>query len=358
MAGNPNIKVYFENSVGEVLGNKGSRIFNSIVKNAEIQFKIYIENSGDTGTTLVIPRSGISLITNSSGFLVNSPTLNSSIGIFYGDSGSYVSVLINSSSIGSKFITISIESNDPNIDKFEYTFYFEIIGVDTSGAIDSSDISVVYNGLLYPLNGTINLGFIPEFSTMDIPFQIFNYGTGSLVIPQNGITITVFGNNESLILDPSSTEEISISYNLFSTFKVRIDTSSLGLKSFIITIVSNDSLKTPFIITVNYIVASTFDLFVKESSEEVIDQEVLSLGSFDKKSIINRNISLSNKGISYGIRLLSFISDGDITLSGIPSLPFVLQPNEKNSLQIVAKLGSTVLGKRNASLGFQWEVSA
>jgi len=344
------LQINYNSANGEILSDNSSKSLGSFVQNTSSIFYLYLLSSGDGGSILSIPKDGI-VITNS-GTINNNPSTNGPVDIVQ---GSYISIEIrlDLSVIGSKDLKISVTSNDTFNQKFDLTFFFTV----TEPSVSNPDISVLYNNSQIQTNSVIYLGSFPKDGTSDISFDIFNYADASLVIPKNGINITTIGSNEALIVNPSSSDSVSLAFNSSANFKVRLDNSSLGSKSAVILITSNDPDENPFLFTLSYLIAKPFDLIIKESSTEVLDGDTINLGSFNKKSIINKSISMSNRGISYGVKLLNIFGEGDVTLTNIPSLPYVLQPNEANAVQFIAKFGSSVVGKRNASLKIQWEVS-
>lgn len=339
---------------GNQITTGGTINLGSFVQNTTNSFSVYIYNDGEIATTLVIPKNGITLQSGSSGSITTNPSSSGSVNIVKGFPGVTAVIGINTSAVGSKSVFLSIISNSLINSTFLYTFTFTV----TAPVVSYPDLAVVYNSSNISSNDIVSLGSFQKDGVSDITFNIFNYAITSLVIPQNGINITTLGSNESLIINPSSSGLITLAFNEYSTFKVRLDNSSVGNKTAIIIITSNDSNKNPFVFTISYSIAKAYNLSVKESSNELSEEEEVSLGSFDKRSIIKKNITLTNNGIAFGIRLLNIFIEGDAVLNNIPSLPYVLQPNEANAVQFIANFDSAILGKRNASLKIQWEVSA
>lgn len=348
------LALYFNSSNGESLADQGSKNLGSFVKGTVNTFSLFIGNAGTSNSILSIPQNGMYVGVGSSGLILTNPTSSGPLDILFGSAAVPAIITINSESVGNKFIPIIINSNDLQNPRFDYTFFLTI----TEPIVSSSDIAIVYDNQQVQNNSVVYLGAFPKDGVSDLSFKIFNYAISDLIIPQNGITITKIGSNENFIVNPSSSGSVTLSFNNFSEFKIRLDNSSVGNKSAVVLITSNDPDKNPFIFTISYSIAKPFDLIIKESLLEVFDGDSVNLGSFNKKSIINRNISMSNRGISYGIKLLNIFGEGDVVLTNIPSLPYVLQPNEANAVQFIAKFGSLVIGKRNASLKIQWEVSS
>lgn len=350
----PNIEVRLSDDNGEILTDNGFHSIGSFIRGVSTYVTIWVGNTGETGSVLVIPQNGIYIEEGGSASIESNPSSAGPVSIIQGLDDITFVIKVDTNVVGNKSFGLVIFSSDEDIPKFNHNFFFSV----TEPSLQNPDIAIVYDGSQIQANSVVSLGLYPKEGVANISFQIFNYAVPPLVIPQNGITITTIGNDEMLVTDPSDSGELSLDFNESVTFVVGLDTTGLGDKSVVVLITSNDSDENPFVFTISYTIAKAFDLFVQESSEEVESDETVNLGSFNKKTIINKNISISNKGISYGIRLLSISSDGDISLLGVPSLPFVLQPNERSIAEFVARFGSATLGRKNASLRIQWEVSA
>ena len=156
--------------------------------------------------------------------------------------------------------------------------------------------------------------------------------------------------------NPVESTSVSLALNEISTFKINLGALSLGNKSAIITIISNDTNENPFIFSIEYNVVKAYDFVVKYSTQELSRGETVNLGSFNVKTDIIKTITATNKGLFYNIRVLAVLAEGDVILSNIPSLPLILHPEEANIFQFNAKFNSTSLGKKNASIDIQWEV--
>jgi len=350
----PRIEVRLNSASGEILTDGGFHSVGSFVQNTDTSITLYVKNVGDTGSVLTIPQNGISIETGGSAVINSNPSSSGALNIVQGSSGISFTVKFDTTVVGNKSFEVSVLSSDDSTPKHNHTFFFTV----TSPSTLVPDIAVVYNGSQVQNDSVVSLGSYPKEGITDISFSIFNYATPNLIISQNGIDLTLITGNELLTTDPTASSSVTLGFNASTSFAIRLDTADLGNKSVIVTITSNDSDENPFIFTITYTVAKAFDLIVQESSEEVAEDETVNLGSFNKRTIINRNISVSNRGISYGIRLLSISSDGEVSLIGVPSLPYVLQPNERNIVEFVARFGSATLGRKNASLRIQWEVSA
>jgi len=350
----PTIEVRLSSDSGEILTDEGFHSIGTLVQDTQATVKIYIKNTGDTGSVLIIPQNGIYIGTGGSATIQSNPSSSGSLNVVQGSDSMYFTVTIDTSVVGNKSFEVVVLSSDLSTPEYNHTFFF----TTTSPSDTKPDIAVVYEGSQVQNDSVITLGSYPKEGVASISFNILNYAIPELIISQEGISITSITSNETIITDPTDSQSVSLAFNESTTFVIGLDTEDTGDKSFIVTITSNDEDDDPFIFTVTYSIAKAFDLFVQESSEEVAEDDTINLGSFSKKTIINRNITISNRGISYGIRLLSIASDGEVSLLGIPSLPYVLQPNEKNAVEFIARFASSTLGRKNASLSIQWEVSA
>lgn len=261
---------------------------------------------------------------------------------------------IDTSVVGNKSISITVTSNDEVNPEYKFSFFFSV----TSPSVSFPDIAVLYGPNNIQQQSSLNIGKFAQESVGLVDFKIYNYAIPTLTIPQGGISVTSIQGDEAVVVNPSSSSAVNLSFNSNTTLTVSLDTSSLGQKSFVVVITSNDPDENPFIFTVLYEISKPFNLEVQQSSNEVFDGETVNLGSFNNKSVINKTITLQNGGISYGIRVTNILVSGSVVLVSLPSLPFVLEPNNGNVVQFTTRFDSSVLGKRNASLRIQWEVSA
>jgi len=360
------LKYIFGPSIeGENISDKGSLSLGSFVQNTSFSFYLFIFNK-DSGNTVFLPSDGVKV--EGSGNLEKIFGFKKDGNVYYVDEekiielpydilpqeGVFVYINIDTSSVGNKSLNVTVLSNDSIDSEFEYTFFFSI----TAPSVLNPDISLLYDSNAIQQQSSINVGKFAQESVGLVSFQIYNYAIPTLTIPQGGISVTSIQGDETVVDDPSESSEIGLSFNSNVTLTVSLDTASLGQKSFVVVITSNDPDENPFVFTVLYEIAKSFSLEVKQSSNEVFDGDTVSLGSFNYKSIINKTITLENGGISYGIRVTNILVDGNAVFVGLPSLPFVLEPKNGNSVQFITRFDSSVLGKRNASLRIQWEVSA
>lgn len=353
----PRIQVIY-NSVLFTNSPSLSRNIGSFVQNTSQTIVITVGNVGEAGSVLSISANGISILSGDGTITVN-PSTGHAVNLNRGESTTFTTTLTTSAT-GAKAIHYKILSNDPTATANSGTpFFFNVNFTITEASVVSPDINLLYGGTIIPDQSTVNLGSFPFDTTNNVNFDIFNYGTPSLIIPDQGIGIPDSG-SASLVVNPVNGQAVTLSFGASSQFTIRLDSSTLGTKTLHISIISNDTgtNKNPFNVTITYTIAKAFDLVVKESSEEVSDDETVNLGSFSRRSNILKTISASNRGIFYNIRILGIIPTGDVQLQGIPLLPVVLQPREANVLQFTAKFGSSSLGTRNASINVQWEVAS
>jgi len=265
----------------------------------------------------------------------------------------FISIDVDTSSTGNKSISFQsiTDASDP---KFLYTFYFTV----TEPSTQNPQINVIYDGNFVSEESTVSLGRFAQESVSSVNFEIFNYAIPSLVIPQDGISITSIGSSETVTSNPSSSGEVSLSFNQNCTLTVELDTLETGDKSFVVVISSNDPDENPFIFTVTYSVSLPFELIVSQGDTDLDDGSTLNLGSYNERTTINKVITLENNGISYGIRVTNILVGGEVSLVNLPSLPFVLQPNNSNSVQFTLRFASSSLGRKTGDLSIQWEVEA
>lgn len=362
--------VFGTSNDGTVLVDEETLSLGSFVKNTSNYIYVFVGNISSNPSDIVfIPSDGISVSTGDDPNVEfklfaakkSGEKLVLNLNVFYnlpsnllsGD-GFFIQIPIPSSLTGNKTLRLGVSSNDSANPIFLYYFSFTITEPSEANPV----IDVKYDSMSIQHQSSIDIGRFSKDSVSEISFYIYNNGTPSLIVPESGISVTSIYGNQELTEDPSDGSGFSLSFGENEIIKVSLDTTTLGQKSFVVLISSNDPEKNPFIFTVIYEISKAFNLQVKQSSIEVFDEDIVNLGSFSQKSIINKTITLENDGISYGVRVTSILAEGNLSLINIPALPFVLEPNNGNSVQFLAKFDSNTLGTRNASLRIQWEVSA
>jgi len=323
-----------------------------VVQNSSKVVVVTISNSGVINSTLFIPMGGISAAGN--GSITNSPVQNTGRSLINPSSSSIsFTVVLDTSSVGIKEVRLSVVSNDPSDNPFRFKIAFSVV---TAPVLPS--ISLTYNNSTVANNSILTLGNYPLSGLNTISLNITNSGTPDLTIPQNGISLTSINDGVTFSSNPVANSAVSIPFNTSASFSLLLDTTSLGQKTVIITLVSNDTSNDPYIITVSYNISKSFNLVVEENSISLTHQEVVDIGTYDKKKSIVKRISLSNDGIFHNIRVLGIVAEGHISLRNIPALPFILQANKLNVAQFQANFDSLVLGIRTGDIKIQWEVAS
>jgi hypothetical protein len=313
---------------------------------------VTIVNRGGQNSTLFIPKGGISV--SGSGSLTSDPVANTGKSIINSSSSSATfSVTINTLSVGSKEARIAIVSNDPNENPFRFKISFNIYAAENLPVI-----SVFNNNVKVENNGTINAGEVPLGGISLLDFVITNLGNNNLVIAQNDIDIESSNDAVVFVDNPVSSGSLTLQLNASDSFSIKLDSSSLGSKTAIIRISSNDYNTTPFTINVVYSVMKSFNLIVAEQNNSFDDGETVDIGSFFKRDTIIKRIFLSNDGIYHNIRVLGVTGESGVSLLNIPALPFILQPNRLNIVQFQISFDSSSLGTKNGNIRIEWEVAS
>lgn len=362
MSNNPKIIVRSNNSLGTELANNGSMQLGEFVANTTAKFYLFIGNNS-VDSLLTISFNGItssgqavlSAVYDSvvvDGILEKNSIINLPVSLVF-QKGIFVEINLNTELTGNQSFTIGIKSNDINTATFKQTFYFTV----TAASTVSSNIALIYNTQQITNGGIVNLGSVSQNSTRKVSFIITNYGVPTLEIPQNGISITGIVGSSSFDSNPSSAGGLSLSFNTTSIFTINLDTLSIGTNSFVISISNNDSGDNPFSFTAIYTNAQAYNLVVEENSAEVNDGQIMYLGSVAQNTVITKNITMSNSGILYGIRVTNIVSEGNVTFLQIPALPFILEPNESNYFSVICRIGTNNLGQKTGAANIQWEVA-
>jgi len=335
---------YTGNSISN---NNGSRNIGTFVQNSTQSVNLVVQNNGDSPSTLYIYQNGITV--TGKGNLSSNPVASAGFTIAKpGGASLNIPITVNTGTLGSNSISVTIVNNASFC---SFTLVFTVSAADSL----SPGIKLTYGASSITNGASVNLGNFGQSVNNDVTFSIGNTGSPTLVVANNGISVTSSGSGAQLTTNPVSSSSANVVTNATISFVIRLDSASLGHKTAVVVVSSNDTANSPFVFTLSYNISSAYNLLVKEDAMEVSENDIVNLGSFNKKATILKTISLSNNGITYNIRVLGITASGDLTIENIPALPFVLQTNEANVSQLTAKLSSAVLGNRTGGITVQWE---
>jgi hypothetical protein len=362
MSNNPKIIVRNNSSVGSALFNGGASQLGDFVANTTRQIYVFMGNDA-SDSTLVIPFNGVDVSNNANllniynsvlvnGVLQATTTASLPANITF-QKGLFALIQLDTSIVGNRIFTIQISSNDPAVPTFTHTFYFSVVAASTT----SADCNIIYNNNIVVNGGILNAGLVAKNSIQTLSFNVANFGVPQLVIEIGGISLTTISGNETFSYNPSVSQQVNLNFNQTAVVSCNLDTVSVGDRSFVVTIASNDALKPIFVFTIYYSVAESYQLVVKQVSEQIYDNQIIDIGSVNQNSVLVKTISISNSGILYSIRVSNIVLQGNANLLKVPALPFIVEPNESNTFSFNVRLNTNSLGKKDSELQIQWEVS-
>ena len=140
-------------------------------------------------------------------------------------------------------------------------------------------------------------------------------------------------------------------------FKFYNDTDSVGNKSVIVNVKSNDSTNSDVYIQFVYSVAEQSKITFTEGAsasatqtERTLD-ELVDFGFVDKGRNIKKYYNISNTGIYKNLIINSINSTvSDINVGSLPSLPYTLQKNATNTLSFEVEFLTSTSGLKEGSL--------
>ena len=174
--------------------------------------------TGDTVFTVTAQPSSATIAANSS--LTFQVTFNSAV------SGNFLSVL-----------TILNDDNDESIYDFVLTANATVSGVEID--IQGNDVSIVAGDTTPSALDQTDFGITDPATPIQIPFQIFSFGTSNLVLTST-VTVTALtgtGFSASSIANPTT---LTTSSNITSFVVTFTPTATLGIRTARITVSSND----------------------------------------------------------------------------------------------------------------------
>lgn len=350
MAADPGILIVYVNNNSLKRGSTLS--LGSFVANTTNTFTVRFSNEGESGTYLIIDKdsSTTGIIMTGSGTLTAPSITEKETVVLEKEESVSFTVRLVTSSIGYKAVEFTVTSND-EAGEFKFSVNFSVVAAQVGSPV----LGVLYNNQQIEANSSIDIGDIPSNETEEITLVISNFGTPTLVLQSDGIDLTSMNDTITFSSNPVESSSLNLAFNQTTELKINLGATSLGSKSLIVTILSNDTNENPFVFSITYNVATSYDFIVKYSTQELSDGETVNLGSFNIKTNIIKTITAVNGGSFYNIRVLAVLADGEVTLASIPSLPFILQVNEGNVFQFNAIFSSTSLGRKDASIDIQWE---
>ena len=247
--------------------------------------------------------------------------------------------------------TISVES-DALISPFSFAYQFL---VTSTGQDLFSSIIPSYQGNLISKGASFSLSSFPVGVTTIITIKVYNAGTDSLVIS----SVTIGGNGSlssgsiglGTVIPPSNYGNINIS----------LSTNIEGSKSVSVQIVSNSRTNSVYGFTLIYAVLQQSKIEFSEgfssgsSNSVLINGQETDFGIVERDRSLSRYFVLKNSGIYKSLIINSITSSSvDMPLSGLPSFPYTLIPNNGNAITFSVGFETSEVGLKEGVLSIDY----
>jgi hypothetical protein len=225
------INVLAGSSAGSTANNTD---FGSPLVNTNVTKTFTIQNLG-TGPLLLTGTPGVMLSGDSAFTVTTQPSSN----IIGANSSLTFQVTFNSSISGNFLAIVNIfnDDNDESIYDFVITANATVSGVEID--IQGNDISIVSGDTTPSTLDQTDFGITDSSTLLQIPFQIFSFGTSNLVLTSS-VTVTALtgsGFSASTIANPTTLTTVN---NITSFVVTFTPSATLGIRTARITVSSND----------------------------------------------------------------------------------------------------------------------
>jgi len=331
---------------GFVMEDKDSTSLPDIIKQPGGD-KFYLYNVGDE--KIIIPQGGISSENRYITFEAESwPTVITEIqkGEFLPISFEYFSQIQ-----GPNEDTVVVESN-ALISRFAFGYQFS---VTSTGPDLFSTIAPSYQGNTIVEGSSFSLSSFPIGVTTVITIRVYNTGSSSLII--SSVTIGEDGNLSSGSIGPGTV----IPPSFYGNININLSTNVEGSKSISVQIVSNSRTNSVYDFTLTYAVLQQSKIefsegFSSGSSDSVlVDGQETDFGTVERDRSLSRYFVLKNSGIYKNLIINSVTSSSaSMPLSGLPSFPYTLIPNNGNAMTFSVSFETSEVGLKEGILSIDY----
>jgi len=354
------------------------------------QIEIEIVNGTGVGYLLIRTDDGLFLEYGNSIFLQNTEVGNQALSKFSIYNAGEQRVIIESNGIQSKEGLITFESNpwpsnsieidsqsyyennfaygtatpglnldsitilsDALIEEFEFYLSFT---ATSSLPNDVSIISPVYNNASISNNASLSISSFPINVTSIITIKINNTGTSNLII--SSLTVSGSGGLSSGSIGAGS----SISPSSYGNININLSTNTQGNKSVSVQIVSNSSTNSVYNFTFTYAVLQQSKIEFSEgfssgsANSVLVNGQETDFGTVERDRSLLRYFVLKNSGIYKSLIINSITSSSsDMSVLGLPSLPYILIPNNGNAVTFSVGFETSEVGLKEGVLSIDYE---
>lgn len=331
---------------GFVMEDKDSTFLPDII-NQPGGDKFYLYNVGDT--KVIIPQGGIS---SEKGYITfeseSWPTVVTEI-----SKGEFLPVSFEyfSQTQGSNEDTVSVES-DALISQFTFSYQFSV----TSIVQDLfSTITPSYQNNVIGEGSSFSLSSFPIGITKVVTVRVYNTGTSSLII--SSVTIGKDGNLSSGSIGSGTV----IPPSFYGNININLSTNVEGSKSVSVQIVSNSRTNSVYNFTLTYAVLQQSKIEFSEgfssgsSNSVLVDGQETDFGTVERDRPLSRYFVLKNSGIYKSLIINSVSSSSpSMPLSGLPSFPYTLIPNNGNAMTFSVSFETSEVGLKEGILSIDY----
>jgi len=331
---------------GFVIDDKATVSLDDITNQANSS-KLYLYNVGEE--KVIIQQGGISSSNNYITF--EAPSWPTSVTEIPKSESIQVAFQYFSSIQGYNSDSIVVES-DALASPFSvgYEFYVTTTGQDLFPTISPS-----YQGNTIARNSSFSLSSFPIGVTTVITVRVYNTGTSPLII--SSVTISEDGNLSSGSIGPGT----SIPPLYYGNINISLSTNIEGSKSIGVRVVSNSRTNSVYDFTLTYAVLQQSKIEFSQGfssgsvNSALVDGQETDFGVIERDRPLSRYFILKNSGIYKSIIINSVTSSStDMPLSGLPSFPYTLIPNNGNAITFSLGFETSEVGLKEGVLSIDY----
>lgn len=238
------------------------------------------------------------------------------------------------------------------ISRFAFGYQFS---VTSTGPDLFSTIAPSYQGNTIVEGSSFSLSSFPIGVTTVITIRVYNTGSSSLII--SSVTIGEDGNLSSGSIGPGTV----IPPSFYGNININLSTNVEGSKSISVQIVSNSRTNSVYDFTLTYAVLQQSKIefsegFSSGSSDSVlVDGQETDFGTVERDRSLSRYFVLKNSGIYKNLIINSVTSSSaSMPLSGLPSFPYTLIPNNGNAMTFSVSFETSEVGLKEGILSIDY----
>ena len=334
---------------GLVLEDKGVASLDQILTSQLGSNKVYLYNVGDEKVTInqgniTTEKGYINFASQSWPIVVTEIPKSEFLEVSFTYSSKDVGYNIDS------IIVNSDASNNPFV--ISYEFYV----ISTGGQDDLfPNIALSYQGSTIAEGSSFSLSSFPLGITTIVTIKVYNIGTSSLTV--SSVSVSGDGSLSSGSIGPGTV----IPSLYYGNINVNLSTNIEGTKSISVQVVSNSIANSVYDFTLTYAVLQQSKIEFREgfssgsSNSVLVDGQETDFGTVERDRSLSRYFVLKNSGI-YKTLIINSItsSSANMPLSGLPSFPYTLIPNNGNAITFSVSFETSEVGLKEGVLSIDY----